>query len=80
MANPRLNQAVIQAVKLSPCTLRALARAGRVQPATLAKIGTGERRAPVAVAEAVAKALRQWARDCVRLAERIENALPEGRE
>ncbi len=80
MTNPRLNESVIRAINRCPCTLRALARASHVQPATLAKIGTRERGAPVAVAKALAKALRYWARDCERLAEGIVRALADMRK
>ena len=74
-----LSRAVTRAVAGAPGTLRAVARGAKVPASTLARIGTGEREATPAVARAVAQALRQWARDCEQLAERIEKALPERR-
>jgi hypothetical protein len=69
-----LSRAVTHAVRESPGTLRALAREAGVPPSTLARIGIGEREATPAVAEAVAKALRRWSRQCAALAARIEAA------
>jgi len=80
MSRRMLTQAVARAAREAPASPRALALAAGIPPSTLCRIETGEREATEAVAGAVAATLREWARDCVRLAERIENALPEGRE
>lgn len=74
MHRQALTRAVAKAAQEAPASARALALAAGVPPSTLCRIEAGEREATVAVGRAVAEALRRWARDCDRLARRIENA------
>lgn len=79
MPQSRRSRAVARAILESPASLRALARAAEVSPSVLARIVSEERAATIEVAEAVAWALRQWSRNCERLAARIEAASPQRR-
>ena len=76
VAMNRLTVAVRQAVRRSPCTLRALAREAKVPPSTLARILAGERGATPAVAHAVAGALERWGARCLQIAAAIRQHQP----
>jgi plasmid maintenance system antidote protein VapI len=71
MSEDRLTTVVAEAVRLSPCSLRALARAANVPDSTLVRIVAGERAATAAVAYGVADALVAWSEECARLARGI---------
>ncbi len=75
MTRRALSQAVARAAVEAPASPRFLALAAGIPPSTLCRIVSGERRATPAVGGAVAKLLRQWARDCEGLADHIERAL-----
>ena len=74
MPNDRLTEAVRQAVRGAPCSVRALARAAGVPDSTLVRIVGGERAATPAVAAAVARALNLWGTKCGQLAQGIRQA------
>ncbi|HZA92426.1 MAG TPA: helix-turn-helix domain-containing protein [Gemmatimonadales bacterium] len=74
MPDDRLTDAVRQAVRGAPCSVRALARAAGVPDSTLVRIVARERAATPAVAAALARALDQWGTQCGQLAHGIRQA------
>ena len=73
-----LTEAVVRALRVAPCSLRALARIAGVSHVQLLHITQGKRRATVAVARKVAKALDGWSKRCRQGADRILKALSKG--
>jgi transcriptional regulator with XRE-family HTH domain len=71
-----LTDAVIQALRAAPCSLRALARTAGVSHVQLLHIKQGKRRATPAVAKRVARALTGWSDTCAHAAARIRQAEP----
>ena len=74
----QLSDAVRDALKGSPASLRALAREAGVPVSTLSRIQSGERDATEAVASAVADALTRWGDSCQDASSRIRKTLDDG--
>ena len=74
MLDDPLTVAVVEAIRSTPCSVRALARAAEVPHSTLTRIAAGDRAATLAVATAVASALDAWTVECAKLARRIRQA------
>ena len=73
-----LSNAVRDALRDSPASLRALAREAGVPISTLSRILAGEREATENVARAVADALTKWGASCQGASSRILDALDDG--
>lgn len=74
-----LTDAVRQAIRCSPGSLRALARASGVDVATLSRILSGQRVATPEVARKLADALERWSRETKEAARRIRRSFPRNR-
>ncbi len=77
MSRKALTTALRKALDLAPSSLRALGREAGVPVSTLVRARTGEIGVTVAVATAVARALRRWSGRCAKAAERLEKAVSQ---
>jgi lambda repressor-like predicted transcriptional regulator len=73
-----LSNAVRDALKQSPASLRALAREAGVPISTLSRILSKEREATEDVASALVDALKAWGDACQGASSRIRDALDDG--
>ena len=73
MSDP-LTDAVRRALKLAPCSLRALAREAKVPHVTLVLVRSAKRQATPAVAAALSAALDAWAARCHDAAKGLRKA------
>jgi len=80
MTQEARNRAVAHAVEKAPGSIRALARAAAVPPSTLTRIVSGKRAATLDLTKALARALREWSRDCAILAVRLDAAAADRKE
>lgn len=69
---PQPNRALRKALRLAPCSTRALAQAAGLSPALLSRVLSGERAPTPATLRALSMGLRQWAGDCLKAAEMLE--------
>jgi hypothetical protein len=77
MRYERLTEAVAEALRQNPASLRKLAQAASVPHVTLVKIGKGTVGASPHVARAVAEVLEEWSGELANASALIREALSE---